>query len=381
MTGESSTAFKRFLLIVIAGLAVLPAIQKGFRPFHSRGLDGYSAPNPFPAFSTDSLFNGSWLPAVTRHFDRGTGFHNDLVRLRNQVDFSLFRIIHAQKVVMGKDQYLFEESYLDAFAGKDFIGERIIDARVRQFRYAQDRLWKEKSILFLVLLLPDKGTFYPGFVPDKYRRGEGIVTNYERYRDKLGECGVNHIDFNAWFLRLKDTCRYPLYPKTGIHWSQYGAFLAFDSLTRYLSGVTGHDLPQARISRWRISHQAEGRDNDVERACNLLCPIDAPPLAYPGVTFTAPAGARPFSALFIGDSFYFAWAEGGYIGKVFANSDFWYYDHDVYSGTHFTGKQAAAEPLQQWLDRVNAIIIMQTNAGNGELGYYFLDRLFKTTGI
>ena len=381
MSGSHWISVKGFLLILIAGSAFLPAIQKGFRPFPVRGLDGYSEPNPFPAFHADSLFDGAWLPRVARHFDRGIGFHNLLVRLYNQIDFSLFHIIHARKVVIGKEDYLFEESYLTAFSGGDYIGSAIIEARSRQFRDVQERLKKEKDILFLVLLLPDKGTFYPEFLPDQYQRPAGTPTNYEGYREKLLEFGVNHIDFNAWFRAMKDTCRYPLYPKTGIHWSSYGSYLAFDSLTKYLSAVTGHSLPRARLSGIRVTGRAEGRDNDVERACNLLWSIPAPALACPEVDFIPPASPDPFSALIIGDSFYFIWAEAGYIGRTFANRDFWYYDHDVYSGTYHTGRKATAMDLPGMLGRMNAVIIMQTNAGYGELGYYFTDRLLTKGGI
>jgi len=390
MPGNTSTSVKRFLLFFIAGMAIIPTIQKGFHPVYSRPLNGYLKPNPLPEFSIDSLFSGVYTFRLTKHYDQGIGFHNDLVRLYNQVDFTLFRIIHARKVVIGKENYLFEESYLTAFNGTDYKGDAIIDARVRQFSEAQQWLKNEKGILFLVLLLPDKGAYYPEKVPPRYARPAGNKTNYETYCSKLKEYGVNHIDFNAWFRSMKDTSRYPLYPKTGIHWSEYGAFLAFDSLVKYLNKIMNYELrimkegqpapsnrlPSPVMERITIS-DSRGRENDMERACNLLCRIPAPPLAHPQVKFEGTPSRKPFPALFIGDSFYYIWAEEGYIGNVFSNRDFWYYDHSVCYGTYNTGRRAANEDMKQMLARMDAIIIMQTNAGYGELGYYFVDRLFE----
>ncbi|MCX6268922.1 MAG: hypothetical protein NTW16_16475 [Bacteroidetes bacterium] len=377
MTGKTLTSVKRVLLIFIAGLSVFPAFQKAFRPVWSKSLDGYSEPNPYPKFSFPALFSGTYLPLLSKHYNGSIGFHNELVRLHNQVDFTLFRIPNARRVVIGKDDYLFEEQYIKAWSGGDFIGVKNIDARAKQFREAQDWLWKEKGVLFLVLLLPDKGTFYPGYIPSRFRKATGGNTNYSWYRRKLEEQKVNCIDFNAWFLEMKDTARYSLYPKTGIHWSRYGSFLAMDSLVKYLEIKTGTELPHPESVQNRVSKTPMGRDDDVGRALNLICNITAPPLAYPVVTYSKPANRRPFSALFIGDSFYFAWAETGYIGQVFSNRDFWYYDHEVYYGTYPTGKLSAGQDLNQALLRQDAIIILQTNAGYGELGYYFVDRLFE----
>ena len=103
-------------------------------------------------------------------------------------------------------------------------------------------------------------------------------------------------------------------------------------------------------------------------------------MAYPEVTYTRTEQHRPFRALFIGDSFYFSWARAGYIGEIFGNRDFWYYDHDVYYGNYQTGRLAANEDMKQMLSRQDAVIILQTNAGYGELGYYFVDRLFEKAG-
>jgi len=381
MSASAYTTVKWTLLLLIAGLAILPAVQKAFRPFYPGKLDGYSEPVPLPSFSTATVFDGTFPLAITRRFDRGTGFHNGLVRLHNQIDFSLFRVPHAKNVIIGKEDYLFEEQYIKAWSGMDFIGEDIIEARAKQFRFAQDWLMKEKGVLFLVLLLPDKGSFYPEKIPARYGIAPGEKTNYSCYRDRLALYGVNFIDFNAWFLAMKDTCLYPLYPKCGIHWSGYGSWLAIDSLVRFLGYKTGVDLPHPECEGIRVDGIPEGRENDVEKALNLACPIGSPPMAHPDVAFTEPRSRKTFSALFIGDSFYFTWAEAGYIGKSFTNRDFWYYDHEVWYGTYNTGKAAEKEDLMKTLDRMNAVVIMQTNAGYGELGYYFVDRMLEKAGF
>ncbi len=381
MTSKAATPVKWTLFILIAGLFVLPAIQKVFHPVHSRALEGYIEPNPFPEFSLNSLFEGLFLPRLTKHYNRSVGFHNELVRLHNQVDFSLFRIPNARSVVIGKEDYLFEDQYINAFNGRDFIGVKKIEARVRQIRFAQDRLWKEKGILFLVLILPDKGTFYPEYIPQRFKLSVRENTNYKWYSRKLKEEHVNLIDYSAWFRAMKDTSGYPLFSKSGIHWSSYGSYLAMDSLVRYLEEKTGRAFSHARVTQTIISRNPMDRDDDVERALNLAWGIPSQPLAYPKVTWKKPGNQLPFSALFIGDSFYFTWAEAGYIGNVFRNRDFWYFDHDVYYGTYPTGERAVSQDLKRMLSQHDAIIFLQTSAGYGQLGYFFIDRLLAAGGL
>ncbi len=36
--------------------------------------------------------------------------------------------------------------------------------------------------------------------------------------------GINHIDFNSYFVQNKGKSKYPLYPQYGIHWSYCGMY-------------------------------------------------------------------------------------------------------------------------------------------------------------
>ncbi|MCK9219242.1 MAG: hypothetical protein PHF97_06855 [Bacteroidales bacterium] len=371
------TVVKWICLCFVFGIPIIFIVQKGFRPIFPGTLDGYFEPNPSPVFDFNGLSEGTYQSQMMRHLDRSIGFHNQMVRLHNQLDFSLFRLPNARKVVVGEDDYLYEDQYIKAWSGKDFIGKNKIEARVQQLRDVQDLLWKEKKIFFLVILLPDKGTFYSEHIPSRFRNDPRGLTNYQWYRKSLEKQKVNVIDLNSWFLAMKDTIRYCLYPKTGIHWSNYGACLAMDSLVKYLEIKTGRSLPEMKITIPGTINETRGREDDMAKGMNLICPVHALPMAQPKVEYINQNNEQPFSALFLGDSFYFIWAEAGYIGNVFSNRDFWYYDHDVYYGTFKTGKLASDQDLGKSVFKNNAIILVQTNAGYGCLGYGFVDQLLE----
>jgi hypothetical protein len=83
------------------------------------------------------------------------------VRLYNQLDFSLFSVSHARQIVVGKPDYLFEQSYIEAHLGRDFIGKEPIEGRVNQIRRLQDLPWKRNGTLLMVVFPQDKESFYP----------------------------------------------------------------------------------------------------------------------------------------------------------------------------------------------------------------------------
>jgi hypothetical protein len=365
----------RWLLFGIpAVMVMLQAFQREWHVASLKPLDGWMEPADLPHISAATVFSGDFQEGITQHVNLSVGFREWLVRIHHQLDYSLFRVPHARKVVVGKNDVLFEEQYLRAWAGLDLVPEKDIRARASQFRVTAEWLREHHNIRMVILLLPDKATMFPEGIPDSYRQKATGITNYLRYRHHLEKQQVPFIDMNQWFSEMKDTSAFALYPRNGIHWSTYGAWLALDSLTRYLSRSSGKQIAMPRLTGIRPVSRAEGRDNDIGRALNLICTPTDENLGLPAPDWS---GFQPndYRVLFIGDSFYYIWADAGYPGKIFANRDFWYYDHDVCYGTYNTGYRADALDLRSVLPTFDAIVIMQTNAGYGNLGYYFADRV------
>ena len=365
---------KKNVFLVLVILLCLPLVQDNVSLFSSKSLDGYQPSITKPSFSIGGFLNQAFQDSLNPFLESRIPFRPDLVRLHNQIDFSLFGVPHAHKIIVGKNNYLFEEPYIKAYLGHDFFGRQKIDARISQFKELQELLWNEKKILMLVVFAPDKGSFYSEKIPERYLKSKKDTTNYQWYKQGLEKTGVNFIDFNAWFLKIKDTSRYVLYPKTGIHWSTYGAYLAMDSLIHYLSRKLEITLPEPVLEKLESTSIAREKDDDMAQALNLIWNIPHPALAYPHILYWKTNTEKKPSALFIGDSFYFCWSGSGYIKNIFSNEEFWYYDHDVYIDGIKQKNIVNNLDLKQSIDRQNAIVFIQTNAGYGNAGYGFVDK-------
>lgn len=363
-------------MILVLLILAFPAIQKKLKLISSKELNGVFTMTQVPDFKVSAWFNGTYQEQFRQHIEDYPGFKSDFVRLYNQIDFSLFSIAHASKFMVGKKGYLYGTEYIASYQGRNFIGKRYCNEKVRLLKILQDWLWKEKKIFLLVVFAPDKGTFYPEYIPCYYLRNKKENTNYSYYIRRCTEAGINLVDFNGYFRSAKDTSRYPLYPKTGIHWSTYGAVLAADSLMRYLKIRSGYPMPSLVIDKIEVDRKARDEDADIGKPMNLIWEIPHPAYAYPEYHFISDTAKQKPNGLVIGDSFFWTWYYPGIIKNMFRNDEFWYYGKDIYPQTFKKPMNIGELNFMEAVNRQDIIIFLQTNAGYGNIGFDFIDRLY-----
>ena len=371
------TWIKSALFLLVLTVLAFPAVQKVTGIISSKGLEGYFEPSPLPVFSLAFFKSGEYQTKMTPHVERTTGFHDDFTRIFNQIDFSIFSIPHAARIIIGNNNLLQADSHIDAYLGKDFVGKMYIDDKVARLKYLQDYFLKKKGIHLLVVFAPGKGYYFPESIPNRFKNGKTGITNNDYYTLKLKENGINLIDFNKWLISMKDTSRRNLYPKTGAHWSCYGAWLCADSLIRYLETTLNREIPHMVLDSLVIEPKARKEDDDMDRVLNLIWRIPVPAMTYPVFHHESRNSAAKPPVLFISDSFYWYWQYNGIIKNTFQREDLWYYDKEVYPEQYTKPTNTAQIDLDSAINKQQVVILMQTNAGYGNLGYGFVDRAYE----
>jgi len=367
---------KTIFLLLILGLLVFPSFQNTFTPILSGPLNGVFESTPPPVFSWKTWMKGEYQILYLKNIEDSVGFKPDFVRLYNQVDFSFFSVPHAERVVVGKKNVLFATGYIRGYLGQDFLGEKIIDEKVKMLKSVQDILWKTKKIFLLVLIPPDKGSFCPEFIPDRFLKMKRHQTGRDYFTRKAAEYGIHVLDFNPFFQCRKDTSRYQLIPTTGVHWSDWGSFLAADSAIRYFELELGIRMPKMVLDSMELSYIPRHNDNDIGKTMNLIWKIRHPLLAYPKYHIVCDTPCTKPAALFIGDSFFWGWYDQGIVQSLFRNTEFWYYDKDVFPESFTSPKNTASINLRQAVERQNLVILFQVGAGGGNPGSTFIERAY-----
>lgn len=367
---------KKLLFLVIVISLSASAIQKKTGFIRVKPLNGVFDVKSKPEWSKKAFLAGFYQEQLRMSLEDSVGFKPDLVRLYNQIEYSLFSIPHAAKIVVGKDGYLFAETYIKAYTGADFVGKYFIDQKIKDLKWLQEYLRNEKGILLIVVLAPGKGFYYPEYIPGKWLKNKREMTNYSCYSTGCRENGINCIDFNRWLLNMKDTARYPLYPKTGIHWSSYAAYQCADSLQKYIAVKLNRPVPRMITDSVRVRADAWYDDADQGQTLNLFREIPHPAYAYPFFHFQWDSAHAKPSCLFVGDSFYWYWFNSKIIENTFSNKAFWYYNNEVYPEQKTKPTNTGELDYVQEILKNNVIVLIQTNGGYGHLGYGWLDLAF-----
>lgn len=369
---------KYFLFAFFLALIFLPFIVKTLNLFNEKPLGGAWIPAEKPIFTDSTWFSGEFQQQREKYLNENIGLYKTLVRLNNQLKFSLYKKVNAEKVVVGKKNYLFEENYIFATLGKDFVGEEKLKELVEKFKRAQ-LILEEYNIKILYVFAPGKATFFREFIPEKYyREGVNPITNYGTLVKLLNENKIDYIDFNKYFLEIKNKSPYPLFPKAGIHWSTYGMYIAADSIIKKVEKDLGKDLPDIMVNEIEISEEQRNPEYDLGDLINILFPIKTYPLGYPKFSYKKENKYRP-RVLVVGDSFYWNIYYSGIASNVFNGLDFYYYNSKYYNdGTSNPKSEVGNIEYFKEISKYEYIIILQTDGGLNNFGFGVFDKIINS---
>ena len=264
-----------------------------------------------------------------------------------------------ERIVITPDNWIFEpwtvEEYYQSHAyqhAKDSLemAEKL-EAETQRLLKLQQLLEPYHTRLF-VALLPGKELVCGEHMPKNTQYFfDKKITAYDFYRTRFKELGINHIDLGEWFVQMKDTVSYPLFPQTGTHWSNLAAIYATDTLIRYMEHLS--DSNMVNIITDDIFQRTLKPDAYLESLMNLIWPLQKRPNMLTMATYDFDTTAWRPSLITIGDSFYWNILNFTPVWDVFKSVPYWYYfstayfDDDDLTVTH---KISDLDVLQEVID-------------------------------
>lgn len=359
------------LSIFIVLVLFIPFTHQHLLPFYEpEPLQGAIVERKIPEFRTSSWFDGSFQDSMMLYLNDNFGFRTTLIRANNQFQYSVFNRIKANSVIKGQENYLYEENYLKAVTGLDFIGEQKIDSIARDLKEATEIL-KDDSIELIIVFAPGKGTYCEDYIPESYAKQKTGKSNYLSMRKAFDQQKLNVIDFQDWFLSMRDTATIPLYPMCGIHWSKWGEFLAADSLVNYIENLTHRSLPHFILDSTSVSEENLDTDYDIGRGLNLLWPLESFPMTYPHWHISQCYEKDTVRVVSIADSYYWGMFNIGVSRDLFGNGQFWFYNEQIFPDSYdkplFTSDIDYAAALRPY----DVVVLLFTDANLPRMPYGF----------
>lgn len=200
-----------------------------------------------PSLTEEGKLNTDYPEQLTSYVDKTFGLRQEMITA-NGILRSLFGESGNEKVVRGKDGWLFFEETV-----KDYTGSRTMNDR-EVFCAAQNLKILEKSVeelggTFYFTVAPNKNSLYGQYMPKRYLENHKD-SNFSALAPYLEEMDA-YIDLFSVF----EAEEKPLYFKEDSHWNNEGALLARNTILKGI-GRTGRSYENAE-SQWEKIHRGD----------------------------------------------------------------------------------------------------------------------------
>ncbi len=366
---------KKILFVTLLLLMLMPLLQQITRYFNETELKGaYVKPEP-PEFSIASVASLDFQQKTDAYQNFNFGFRSFLVRLTNSINYLLFKDIAVEDQIEGKNGFIYSVGSIKRnITGDAYNGKQKNENTITQLKYIENII-REQGGQLMVLLAPSKESIMPENLPSRYDGVTQKEGDYEDFISYMKKYKVPFIDFNAYFKKIKTSSPYPLFTKTGFHWSVYGASLAQDSLVNALENLVSYLIPHSIRTGIELSDTAKWSDADFEPQMNLLFSLQDHKYVYPKLTIDkATINNQKPKAIIIGDSFFWQIKNLKQLQYILsADSKFLYYFKTSFPLSDVAGSDMKDIDVMSEIGSADVVILIASLGTLGEFPYGFSD--------
>ncbi|HWY39067.1 MAG TPA: hypothetical protein VNY73_10945, partial [Bacteroidia bacterium] len=317
---------KLVLFVLLFILLWLPFLQQQTNFFAEPKLKGAFVKPTMPVFSFDSLNTLLFQKKFEDFENSDFGFRGFFVKMRNSFDNVMFNDLSVVDNISGKDGLIFSKGSIERTLGIQYNGKEQNESTIDKIKFLKEDIEK-KGGHFLAIMAPSKEKTFQDCLPQEYIGKDNPKNNYMDFIEGYKNANIPYIDFCPFYSKMRDTCRYPVFTKTGFHWSVYGSSYVQDSLVSYVQHSLGKPFPQYKRTGTEISDTAYDSDADFEYSLNLFYGIGEKKYHYPKFELISSTkkNYRP-KVIVIGDSFFWQLKNHKMLANVFSDeSRFWFY--------------------------------------------------------
>ncbi len=370
---------KRCIIFILLTLTLLPWIQRRYTVFVFEPLKGAIVQKDKPLLNKTEYLSGKFQEKFESYFQFSTGFKEWLIPLYNQIGYSIFKLLRTEDVVLAKDgRTLMDPNYIKSLYGYTYTGESRIDYHIQTLSKL-DSVLKSKNKKLIIMFSPGKASFFPELIPDSYAHS-GFPTNYSAYKAKFKNTNIAFIDFKKWYISLKGKTDEVLYPLYGIHWSDYGAHWAADSLVRFIENDSQKKLPRKKYTGEVETGGITGKDYDLGEVLNLLKPLSTYKINKPIVEFLSSEKDYKPNVLIVGDSYWWNIYDTQSPDNQFNEYAFLFYFNTAYLNKSQVAKPVYEINLLEEIDKADYIIITTTETNDQRFPFAFPEKVLALYG-
>jgi hypothetical protein len=284
-------------LIALPSLLVygnwLHTLLAGVPMYSDTKLNGVQVPVPKPELDFNNFASGTygreWVAWFGQHFP----LLAPAVRLKAQFYWSvLHKSSPVQYIVVGREDTLFEQSYLSEYCSRDIAAFRPV-AQAWAAKLARMQAWyATRGKLFVYVITPSKAASEAELMPPAWPCAASPADRagfHQAYMAILRAANVNVADAVQSTLAAKQAYPFPPFPQGGTHFNTVASARAVQAIIASVNGA----------SAWRRMNDLEftwtmGTPNEVDTDLLDAMNVPWPGMHYqtPDITVTTPRSGR-----------------------------------------------------------------------------------------
>ncbi len=241
-------------------------------------LQGVTQMTAAPEYTVERLISGEAQSDTEKAYAAAMPGRNILIRTRNQIMYSILRTSSNRNVVMGEDGNLFEQAYLRQSLGLNVpISKKEMQKLFSKLENLQGLLWAENKSLF-IFLTPSKARYVQAPAAWRFLQAqtEGAAENvdhdYQLFKKLAKKSSLYIYDSIEYIDKHQDEFDFPLFYKSGIHWSNALGHTVGVNFGRWLAKQTNKDLNKYNVTMEPTDEPREP-DKDLLLTLNVFAGI------------------------------------------------------------------------------------------------------------
>ena len=206
--------FLAFMAMITIPLLCMNTEEYAQSQMENRALTGW------PGWGFDKKYNEWYL----HYAEDRIGFREEAIGLFTKAVHSLFHEFAEELHMYGKEDYVFpaDDGYVKSYQHLN-TDEELIDSLVTYLGNTNEYL-KEKNILFVFMICPDKKNIYGEYFPDYIHVNEKEESTLELLAKKLDKAEVPYVIPVEEFQEKAKTVQIYNKKYDSAHWNDFGAF-------------------------------------------------------------------------------------------------------------------------------------------------------------
>lgn len=377
---KSKQYIQKAVYFLLIGVLIIPYIQKRENFFKEDELKGSfeKMETKVPALQLKTYKTEDFQINYKKKYKEEFGFRRTLIRIHNQINYSLFNVANSRGVIVSDDNVMMPEGYIKSYLGVDMAGRDKIEELAKKAKLVQDSL-AARGKKFFFLIAPGKAAVYPEKIPEHYFLDyPKEESNYDALTELLDQYGVHCLDFRKYVIENKANFNYAIFPSMGIHWSGNTVALAMDSTLEFIEKELKTAVQQVELSEGeKTVENYRYTDYDIGESMNLLWFSQTDTLHYPTITYQEFNKEKP-AILGVGDSFIESFI-GFYsiLDSCFSSdSRIWFYNRIIDWPKYLHGIEVSKLDLGIELENKDIIFVETSDENIRKLGFKFIDDLY-----